>query len=108
MICLLAAAGLLSACGGESGEPAATPKGDSATLSEKGEALYQRPYAEMGCEFCHGAGGEGKLNVAPDIRGKSAEDIARALHGDAMSYLYITEEEIEAVAAYLEDMAPQP
>ena len=75
---------------------------------QKGEELYQKTAGGIGCQFCHGADGKGVPNTAPDVRGKSADDITRALNGEAMSFISMTEEEIEAVTAYLKYLQSQP
>ena len=107
---------LLTACGGKpastpSPSPATpppavapTPKADSAALKAKGEEIYQRTAGGVGCKSCHGADGKGIPNTAPDVREASADDIKRALGGDAMSFISLTEEEIEAVATYLKSL----
>ncbi|MDP2931037.1 MAG: hypothetical protein Q8O05_00890 [Chloroflexota bacterium] len=46
--------------------------------------------------------------MGPNIRGKTAEDIKQALGGDAMSFISLTGEEIEAVTTYLKYLESQP
>ncbi|MBI4509534.1 MAG: cytochrome c [Deltaproteobacteria bacterium] len=61
-----------------------------------------------GCYRCHGEDANGK-NGAPRIRGKSRETIANALETvPEMDFLDLTEQEIDAVAAYLGWLATQP
>ncbi len=56
---------------------------------------------------CHGIDGEG-TNLGPEIRGKTADDIKQALAGDAMSFIRLTDDDIEAVAAYLKYLESPP
>ncbi len=77
-------------------------------MRAKGQELYQKTAGGVGCQACHGADGKGKPNTAPGVRGASADDIRRALGGDAMNSISLSEEEIEAVAAYLEYLDSQP
>ncbi|MBI2831859.1 MAG: c-type cytochrome [Chloroflexi bacterium] len=120
------AAVFLSACGGQ---PAATSapatkvpaspappavttpapaKVDPAVQRAKGEQIYQKTGGGTGCQACHGTDGKGKPNTAPDVRGASADDIKRALGGDAMSFIRLPDDDIEAVAAYLKYLQSQP
>ena len=85
----------------------APPKADDTSLRLKAEGLYQRTAGGAGCQACHGADAKGG-NLGPNIRGKSAEDIQRALTSDQMSFINLTNEEIEALAAYLKYLASQP
>ena len=85
----------------------APPKADDTGLRLKGEGLYQRTAGGICCQACHGTDAKGG-NLGPNIRGKSAEDIQRALTSDQMSFINLTNEEIEAVAAYLKYLASQP
>lgn len=116
---LAAAVLLLAACGGgpaaqpaaspsAPATPPATPKGDSAALRAKGEDLFQKTAGGVGCQMCHGADGKGKPNIAPAIRGKTADDIKRALGLDAMSFIRLTDDDIQAVAEYLKYLQSQP
>lgn len=114
---LIAAAVLLAACGGKpaapsSPAPTTTPPPtaptspsavDTAALRAKGEEIFQKTAGGVGCQSCHGADGKG-TNSGPDILGKTADDIKRALGGDAMSFIHLTEEEIQAVAAYVKTL----
>ena len=85
----------------------APPKVDPSVVRAKGEQLYQKTAGGMGCQACHGADGKGG-NLGPDIRGKSGDDIKRALGGDAMSFIRLPDDDIEAVAAYLKYLQSQP
>ena len=107
---------LLTACGGKpastpSPSPATpppavtpTPKVDPAALKAKGEEIYQRTAGGVGCKSGPGTDGKGIPNTAPDVREASADDIKRALGGDAMNFVRMTDEEIQAVAAYLQSL----
>ena len=77
-------------------------------MKTKGEEIYQKTAGGIGCKTCHGTDGKGIPNTAPDIREASAEDIRRSLGGDAMNFIFLTEEELEAVAAYLKYLGSQP
>ena len=122
MVTFVAAAVFLTACGGKSASTptpspspatpppavAPTPKVDSVALKAKGEEIYQKTAGGIGCKTCHGTDGKGIPNTAPDIREASAEDIRRALGGDAMSFISMTDEDIEAVATYTKYLQSQP
>lgn len=112
----IVAAMLLTACGGDTTtrptptaiaptvSPTPTgPKVDPAVLRARGEEIFQKTAGGVGCKACHGADGKGG-NLGPDVRGKTADDINRALGGDAMSFLRISEDDIQAVAAYLKTL----
>lgn len=121
MVIFLVMVSLFTACGGKPAStpspspatppPAATPipvKADPAILRAKGEEIFQKTAGGVGCKSCHGADGKGIPNTAPDVRGKTADDIKRALGGDAMRFLSLTEEELEAVTTYLKYLQSQP
>ena len=118
----IAMAVFLTACGGTSAfkpvpapspvpapPPEASPKVDPAVLQAKGEEIFQKTGAGgVGCKACHGTDGKGIANTAPEVRGKTADDIKRALGGDAMSFIRMTNEDIDAVAVYLKYLQTQP
>lgn len=66
-----------------------------------------------GCTECHGPTGKGGVtelgDSAPDIRGATETKVRTALNGGAaaMSYLKLTDEEIEAVVAFLKYLNEQ-
>ncbi len=68
----------------------------------------------MGCAFCHGLDGKGvgpAQITAANIRGKTEGDIRAAIQGGVamMSILNkLTDEEIQAVAVYLQYLITQP
>ncbi|MBI2830355.1 MAG: cytochrome c [Chloroflexi bacterium] len=123
---LVVAALFLAACGGK---PAATPpattlpptpktsppattspappKVDPAVLRAKGEEIFQKTAGGVGCKACHGVDGKGG-NLGPNIRGKTADELKRALGGDAMSFIQLSNADIEAVVEYLKYLASQP
>ncbi|MDP2719415.1 MAG: cytochrome c [Dehalococcoidia bacterium] len=87
---------LLAACG-----PKATPL-------DKGKVIYEETAGGVGCKMCHGADGKGG-NQGPPIRGKSVEDVNRALAtSETMEFINLTDEEVESVAAYLKYLNSQP
>jgi mono/diheme cytochrome c family protein len=74
----------------------------------QGEEIYQRTAGGIGCQSCHGVDGKGS-NLGPGIRGASVDDINRALAiSDTMSSIFLTDEEVEAVATYLKHLESQP
>lgn len=83
---------------------APTAKVDPSALRTKGEEIYKKTAGGMGCQACHGADGKGVPNTAPNILGKSADDIKRALGGDAMRFIAISDDDLQAVAAYLKSL----
>ncbi len=86
--------------------PTSPPKGDEVALKAMGKEIYQRTTAE-GCQSCHGTDAKGG-NLGPDIRGKTAEEIKGALGADPMTFISLTEEEVEAVTAYLKHLHSKP
>lgn len=109
----------LAACGppgsqtpssASSPSPTSVPRptaGDAASLRAKGAEVYQKTAGGLGCQYCHGADAKG-TNLGPDVRGKSAEDVKRALTSDQMSFIRLTEEELEAVVAYIKSLESRP
>ncbi|MDR2151812.1 MAG: cytochrome c [Helicobacteraceae bacterium] len=83
------------------------------TIKEYGEAIYKR-YEKLSCVDCHGQNAEGKTLayyerkrkleaiVAPKIRNLTSEELKNGLrkHSFGPSY-YLSDAEIEALAAYL-------
>jgi len=69
-------------------------------LVGQGEILYKRTAGGMGCAACHGADASG--SVGPNVRGKSAHEIDDAIKRvSAMSFIRMSDDDIQAVAAYL-------
>ena len=86
---------------------AAVARSDSDTSVSNGEEIFQRGAGGVGCQYCHAADARGK--VGPNIRGKSPEAIKQALGTVLqMSFISLTEEDIEAVAAFLKHLESQP
>lgn len=78
-------------------------------LIARGEEIFQKTAGGVGCAACHGPEAKGELEIGPYIRGKPRETIADALKTvDEMEFLDLSEEEIDAVVAYLEYMETQP
>jgi len=77
---------------------------NSDELIEKGKKVYNE-VAGIGCKTCHGEYAEGDLGVGPFIRGASEGAIRAAVSAVGEMIVVrqaITEEELKAVAAYLE------
>lgn len=79
-------------------DPVQPPSNDD--LIALGEEIYQVTAGGIGCKACHGPDALG--DVGPMILGKSAETITIQLDtNEAMQFIILTPEEIEALAAYL-------
>ncbi len=73
----------------------------------QGKLIYDKTAGGVGCQYCHGKDGRGKLG--PNIRGKSTEAITTALGTvQQMQIVQLSSQEIQAVAAYLQYLASQP
>ncbi len=80
-------------------DPAPTSTG-AADVVALGEELYQRTAGGIGCQACHGTDGLG--DVGPAVIGKDAATIKIQLEtNEAMTFIVLSDAEIEAVAAYL-------
>ena len=65
-----------------------------------GENVFQRTAGGIGCQFCHSQDASG--GIGPRLIGRTSADIAGALDRvAAMQFINLTNEEIQAVAAYL-------
>ena len=84
--------------GGEMGED----------LFQLGERIFEKEAGEgVGCSTCHGADAKG--SIGPNIRGKTPDDIRGALaRVDALSFLRLNQQKIDAVSEYLKWLATQP
>ena len=93
-------------------EPAADPTsteddeasgGGDDELIEQGRVIFEETAGGIGCAACHGMDAKGDPTIgSADIRGANAERIQGALASvDMMSIIELTDEEIDAVAAYL-------
>lgn len=100
---------------GTSGDPAATADpaaaGDAAKIA-LGRKVFQTAGGD-GCQSCHGPDAKGQTTksgtVAPNIRGATERKLRDALAGGAalMTFLKLSDDEIEAVIAYLESLDKQ-
>ncbi len=78
----------------------APPAAGVSDLVARGEQIFQKTAGGVGCASCHGIEATGM--VGPNIRGRTASQIASALgRVEAMSFIKLTSEDVEAVAAYL-------
>lgn len=69
-------------------------------LIARGQELFQETAGGVGCAMCHGADASG--DSGPEIRDMSIDDIQLALkNNEQMSFINLSPDEIEAVAAYL-------
>jgi mono/diheme cytochrome c family protein len=90
---------VLIACS-DSSEETETP--GSPELIAAGEAIYSGANGQRGCSGCHGSDAAGAR--APGIVGASAGSIREALEISAMSSIDLSDEDIEALAAYLNSL----
>jgi len=92
---------LLGAAAAPSAAPLpAPPAAGTGDPVAQGEQIFQKTAGGVGCASCHGP--EARGLIGPNIRGKTASQISSALgHVDAMLFIKLTSEQIEAVAAYL-------
>ncbi len=88
--------------------PTASASG-SATVLALGKKVFQTAGpAGKGCQECHGVDGKGSLasdgTQAPNIRGTTEQKLRAALAGSAalMTNIKLSDQEIEAVIAYLQ------
>ncbi len=90
--------------------PAETGKPGPEERLALGKLVFEETAGGIGCAACHGFDGRGKPELAaPPNRGATAEMIYGALQDrPQMSFITLTNEEIEAVAAYLQWLATQP
>lgn len=97
--------------------PAPTPsqpvslQGDADSRLARGEEIFQRLAGGVGCQYCHGKTAKG--DIGPNIRGKPPEAIKQALGTNVQMFFIsettpLTEEDIEALAAYLKYLESQP
>ena len=104
LVPLVLAAVVLSGCG-SAASPTASPA--PAEVIARGEELFQRTAGGRGCAACHGRDARGKVG-APSIVGRSANSIRGALQRvPQMSFISLTDNEVEAVAAYLQYLRSQ-
>ena len=79
-------------------------------LVAKGRMIFEKTAGGVGCAFCHGAYGKGKAELAsPNIRGKTAQDVFSAMETRAqMNIVKLSDDEVNAVVAYLAVLAGTP
>ena len=100
---ILAVHSLLLACGSSS---VATPA--PASVIERGEEVFQRTAGGVGYASCHGTDARGIHNSGPHILGRQAKVIQRALARiSQMSFISLTDDDLDAVAAYLQFLQSQ-
>jgi len=77
-------------------------------LFQLGERIFLKEAGEgVGCSACHGSDAKGA--IGPNIRGKTPDDIRGALaRVDAMSFLRLNQQKVEAISEYLEWLTTQP
>ncbi|MDO8567601.1 MAG: c-type cytochrome [Dehalococcoidales bacterium] len=86
--------------------PATPPAPKAGDLLSKGEDLFQRKASGVGCAGCHGVDAYGA--IGPNIRGSSAQEITEALKTVAsMNFIKLTNDEVEAISAYLKYLESQ-
>ncbi len=101
---LIAVNTLLLAC---TSANVATPA--PAPVIERGEEVFQRAAGGVGCASCHGIDARGIDGLAPNILGRPAFAIERALaRVSQMSFISLTDEDLDAVVAYLQFLKTQP
>ena len=90
--------------------PTEGPNGDTGGNGEVdlvalGEEVFQRSAGGIGCQTCHGEDASG--GIAPSIIGRNQAEIIGALSRvDAMAFISITAQDVEAIEAYLISIGP--
>ena len=73
-----------------------------------GKLLFEETAGDVGCQSCHGHDATG-TELAPDIRGKDEAAIMQNLRiNDNMTFLALSTEDIEELAAYLAYLKDNP
>ena len=67
-------------------------------LEAAGKVVFEE---DIGCIACHGDKAKGDVGIGPDIRGKKADDVRLQIESNEMMMFDITDEQMEAVIAYL-------
>jgi mono/diheme cytochrome c family protein len=93
--------------------PPPTPAGAAAAGGNRlalGREIFEKTAGGIGCAACHGMNGRGGVQFnAPDIRGADETRIRAALAGvQFMSRIMLTDAEIAAVVAHLQELNKQP
>ncbi len=78
----------------------------------RGKVIFEKTAGGVGCAYCHGldAKGGGPANVnAPNIRGATEQKFRAAAGGGAplMTFIKLSDEEIEAVLTYIQYLDQQ-
>lgn len=99
-------------------EPTMTPlpdstqptTGDQTEIINQGKILFETTAGGVGCALCHGLDGMGKPELAtPQNRGATADMIWDAIETRAqMTFLVLSNDEVRAIAAYLQVLDDQP
>ncbi len=79
----------------------------------QGKLIWEEAAGGVGCAYCHGLEGKGSGTSgqgAPNIRGTNKSQIRRAVAGGVplMSFIKLNEEELAAVAEYVQYLSAQP
>jgi mono/diheme cytochrome c family protein len=93
--------------------PIPTAAGSTGSLDEQiaaGKILFEKTAGGVGCALCHGIDGKGDpVYAAPSNRGATADQILDAIETrPQMAFLVLSNDEVQAVAAYLKVLAEQP
>ncbi|MBI3047300.1 MAG: c-type cytochrome [Acidobacteria bacterium] len=92
--------------------PASTPAAAASAAAGpmSGRLIFEKTAGGIGCAACHGMNGRGGAQFnAPDIRGADETRVRSALAGVAqMSQIRLTDAEITAVVAHLQELNKQP
>jgi cytochrome c553 len=73
-----------------------------------GKLLFEETAGDVGCQACHGFDATG-TDIAPDIRGKDETAIIQNLMiNDNMTFLALSTEDIEQIAAWLAYLKDNP
>ena len=100
---LLAVQSIFLACGSSG---VATPA--PASFIKRGEEIFQRSAGGVGCASCHGIDARGVDASAPEILGRPPKAIKRALATvSRMDFISLSDDDVEAVAAYLQFLKSQ-
>jgi DNA-binding beta-propeller fold protein YncE/mono/diheme cytochrome c family protein len=91
-------------------KPAAAPAAAGGNQLALGRTIFEKTAGGIGCAACHGMNGRGGVQFnAPDIRGADEMRVRAALTGVAfMSRIMLTDAEIAAVVAHLQELNQQP
>ncbi len=89
---------------GDATTAAAAPPSLADPVLANGEEIYQKTAGGVGCQLCHGPDATGL--VGPNIVGKTADEIRFQFeNNDQMKFIVLNNQEIEAVATYLQYLA---